>query len=441
MQASDRPAGGLPTSRGLRILFVFPDLVWPAVRGGRLRAFSQLRVITSLPEVQCVRLFSLRDVEFEAEHREALTRALPKLDVLDPVFHPIHLLSHPRYVPRVAWLRLANGVPYLAGKWESPTVRRALERELLDHRFDVVWIETLGAARYLPLVRGLQPRARVVLDMQNVESDIWAQFARRQRLAAKLVAEAEFRAARRFEREALSASDAIGAISTDDARAFRALAGPPAITVPQVVPFIRRSGTPQGHRLCYVGYLPWRPNARGLDWFLTKVWPRVRARLPEATLDVAGWGLPTTSRNAPIVPNMWRVPGVAMLGFLPDLTPLYGRSAATVVPVLGGSGVRMKLLEAFSHGVPVVATPDGAAGLPIQPGREVFVEADPGAFAARVVDLVTSAAQQERMRDEAYSFLERHHGLSAAQEAMRGLLGPMADLSSADHERYAENPA
>ncbi|HKC91295.1 MAG TPA: glycosyltransferase family 4 protein [Candidatus Limnocylindria bacterium] len=415
------------TSAGstMQILFVATGAPWPPNSGGQIRMLSQLRVLASLPEVARIRLFSLSEDRDRARHRDELARSLPGLDVADPVFHPIHLFKHPRYVPRVAWLRAVRGVPYVAAKWDSAAVRSALQRELEGQRFDVVWLGSLGAARYLPLVRSSQPTARVVLDEHNVESDIWAQFAARQHGVRKMVAEAETRAARRFERDALRAVDAVAAISPDDARVYRELAGVEARYLPQVVPFTRRRdpATPPPPRLCYVGTLSWHPNVRGLEWFCREVWPGVRERLPEATLDIAGTGLPTDGRGVPVVPEGWRGAGIRVAGFVADLVPLYEGSAAMVAPILGGGGIRIKLLEAFRHGVPVVTTPDGAAGLPIESGREAFIEREPGAFAARVVEVATSGARQASLREAAYAFLERHHSRGSAEAVVRALLG------------------
>jgi len=405
-------------------LFAAADLVWPPISGGRVRALSQLRALASLPEVDRVVLFSLSEEPLRAEHRDELTRELPKVDVLEPVFHPVHLFRRPGYLPRVVWLRGVRGVPYLAAKWDSPRVRAALERALGARCYDVVWLGALGVANYLPVARRLRPGARIVLDGHNVESEIWGQFARRQRGIARLIADAEWRAALRFERDTLRGVDAVAAISTDDARAYRDLAGVDARFVPQVVPFVRRRPPAvAAPRLCYVGTLSWRPNMRGLDWFFREVWPHVRARVPEATLDLVGSGLEAGEGGAPSVPPGWQAPGVTTVGFMADLAPVYERSAALVAPILDGGGVRLKLLEGFRHGVPVVTTPQGAAGLPIHAGHEALVENDPRAFAACVARVATSGTLQARLRDAAYAFLERHHTIEAAQQAMRAVIG------------------
>src|SRR5688500_13328178 len=252
----------------MRILHLSADFLWPAGDGGRLRSIAQLRVLSSIPEVEHIAMFCLCEEEIGAERRADLEREIPKLAVLDPVIHPDHLFRHRRYVPRVVLLRVLRGIPYLAAKWDSPAVARALRRELAGREFDVVWINGLGMAYYLPLIRALLPTARVVLDQHNVESDRFVEFARRQRGVRRVIADAEARAAIRYERETLHGVDAVGAISDSDAGRLRELAGVDALVVPHVVSFgrpIEREA--EDGRVCYAGKLSWEPNRRGVDWF------------------------------------------------------------------------------------------------------------------------------------------------------------------------------
>jgi polysaccharide biosynthesis protein PslH len=408
----------------VRILFLATEFPWPANAGGRLGTLSQLRILSSLPEVRQIRLFSVEETEVRLEHREALMRDVSKLEVVDPVFHPVHLFRYPRYVPRVVWLRAVHGVPYIVGKWDSSGVRAALARELAEQQFDVVWLDGLGIAYYLPLVRTMQPSARVVLREFNVESDRFAQYARGQRGPKKLLAEMEWRASQRHERDTLRAVDAVGVVSAEDVITCRELAGVEALNVPHLVPFARRPALDNpAPRFLWVGNLVWESNVRGLDWFCAEVWPRVRERLPDATFEIAGAGLQTDKLGDVVAPSTWRRPGISVLGFVEDLTALYERSAAMVAPIVGGTGIRVKLLEAFRHGVPTVTTPDGAAGLPIEAGREAFVEAEASAFAARAVELATSSRLRHQLREAAYAFLERHNGLAEAQCVVSALLG------------------
>lgn len=408
----------------MRIVHLTTEFPWPATSGGPVRTLSQLRILASLAEVDSIALLSVAETPVRDDARRALERAIPKVRVAPPVFHPVHLFQFKRFVPRVVALRALRGVPYLAAKWDSRRLRKALRRELAATPVDVVYVDHLGMAIYARDVKSERPHARIVLDQHNVESDFFGQFAERQRGPKRLVARAEHGAAQAFEKEAMRAADAVVAISNEDRARFRDLAGVNAEVVPVVLDFERRvRPRPARTHFCYVGNLRWHPNVEGLDWFCRDVWPRVRARLPDATFEIAGVGLDQDERGALRVPSAWQVPGVTTTGFLEDLEPLYARSLAMLAPITGGSGVRMKLLEGFRAGVPVVTTSDGALGLPIVSGDQALVADDPAGFAEHVVHLAEDETLREHLRDGGYAHLERHHSLEAAQAIMRGALG------------------
>ena len=407
----------------MRVIHLTTEFPWPATSGGPVRTLSQVRILASLPEVDSVTLLSVAEKPVPDADQRALAAAIPKLRVVPPVFHPIHLFEFKQYVPRVVALRALRGVPYLAGKWDSAELRRTLVRELLDSPVDVVYIDHLGMARYLREVKAERPHARTVLDQHNVESDFFKQFAEKKSGPKKLVGKMEHAASRAFEKEVLRSVDAVVAISREDAQVFEQLAGVKAHVVPVVMTYERKPRTVTKPNLCYVGSLRWHPNVAGLDWFCAEVWPKVRARVPDATLEIAGVGLKTDASGKPIAPETWNVPGVTTVGFLEDLEPLYERSIGMVAPILGGSGVRMKLLEGFRAGMPVATTPDGAFGLPLEDGKEALIARDPAGFAERIERLVRDTSLRDRLRQEGFAYLDRHHSLSVAQSVMRGVLG------------------
>jgi len=408
----------------MRVLHLTTEFPWPATSGGSVRTVSQLRILASLPEVERVTVLSVTEQAVSETARRALADAIPKLRVAPPVFHPVHLFDFPSYVPRVVALRGLSGVPYLAAKWDSRKLRAALRHALIDSAVDVAYVDHLGMARYLPDVVAERPACRVVLDQHNVESDFFKQFAGKQTGPKKLIAQAEYEASVRFEKSALERADAVVAISSEDAKHFDALAGIHAHVVPMVLPFERKPRPrPARANLCYVGNLRWHPNVAGLDWFCRDVWPKVRARVPDATFEIAGVGLKPDAGGKLPVPDAWQVPGVTTVGFLEDLEPLYVRSLAMLAPVFGGSGVRVKMLEGFRAGMPVVTTPDGAFGLPLRDDKEALVAGDPDGFAERVQRLVDHEDVRQRVRDGGYAYLEQHHSLSAAQDVMRRVLG------------------
>ena len=407
----------------MNVLFLSPDFLLPADRGLRVRTLSQLKLLCSLPSVDRVTLLCLCSEEVPADRVRALESLSPKLRVETPVFQPVHMRRNPRFLPRLLRLRLLKGLPYLVAKVDNPTMRGLVERAIERLRPELVYLGYFAMAAYLPDVRRLAPRARVVLEQHNVEHEIFARLAEQHHGAMRLALRWEARATRAFEKRTMQQVDSVIAISENDARAFEALAGIRAVVIPPVVDpgvddRVEKSIAP---RLAYIGLLAWQPNVYGLDWFCRDVWPLVRARIPEAELTIGGSGLRKVD-GQPVVPEGWKVPGVTTVGYVASLEELYRGSLAMIAPVIGGSGVRMKLLETMSAGMPTVTTTDGAAGLKLTDGDEVLIGDTPQAFADAVVRVLGDVELRRRMRAAGHAYLARHHSAEHLRDRLRASL-------------------
>jgi hypothetical protein len=291
-------------------------------------------------------------------------------------------------------------LPLTAARHRSPAIRRRVRQLLVDAPIDVVHVEQLQALA--PTVRATRPAPTppVVLRAQNVESDLWrgaARFAtglRRQLLAL------EARRIARFEAKALAPLDTVLALTHDDARRLEALSGRTVVAAPP--PFPPR--LPQG-RVALAGDPPlvvlaaggWLPNRDGTTWLLRHLWPGVRQRLPEAILHLFGWdGRPPSGGSVVAHPP----PLASADAFAPG--------AVLLVPLRIASGVRMKILEAWARGVPVVATEAAAAGLAVRSGEELLVADEAGTFADAVAR-AQDPALRGHLVDAGRAYLRRHH--------------------------------
>jgi glycosyltransferase involved in cell wall biosynthesis len=417
----------------MRVLFLSRDFVLPATYGLRVRALSQLRVLASMPEIERVTLLSLGE-PIEAAHLAELEAMLPRVTAVAPVRALGRVRKDARAFGAFLKLRLVDGLPYLAAVCESAAMRALVMEQLSRGRSrgqtsssvsDVVYLGHLGMARYLPLVRRLAPSARVVLEEHNVEWRIFDRLAERMRPPLRQAMRVEARSLRRFERRVLREVDSVIAISEDDAQSLHSLAGVRAHVVPPFVePGRLRADATNGPHLGYIGHLAWQPNVHGLDWFCESVWPRVRELVPEATLSIAGPGLPKAANGSLAVPPRWSRPGITALGFVDDLEDVYRNVLGMVAPVIGGSGVRMKLLETMRAGIPTITTSDGAAGLGVTDGREVVIADDPRQFAEGVVRVLTDASLRETLRRSGHEFLASRHSAAVAEAGLRAAIGP-----------------
>jgi glycosyltransferase involved in cell wall biosynthesis len=165
---------------------------------------------------------------------------------------------------------------------------------------------------------------------------------------------------------------------------------------------------------------PKSPNIDGMQWFAREVWPRVLARLPEARLQVTGG-------NPPVEVRRFACDSIEFVGRVEDLNAYYADLRVVVVPNRFGAGVKNKTIEALQSGIPTVSTAVGAEGVPI-PGfvdglsgktprspSYLTVTDDPGAFAERVVTLLSDEPAWEversllRQQCEAWSHEQSEH--------------------------------
>jgi glycosyltransferase involved in cell wall biosynthesis len=415
----------------VNVLFLSLDFLIPAERGLRVRSLSQLRVLSSVASVERITFLALCETEVSADQLRALEREVPKVRGEPPVLQPKHMRRSPKHLPRLIRLRM-QGVPYLIAKSDNVAMRALVERHLKTGSYDVVYIGHLGMAAYLSSVRRLAPKARVVLEQHNVEWEIFRRLGQAApdatsnsggrdgpSFALRQAARWEAWALRRCERRTLRAVDAVIAISDADAQAFKGLAGIEATVVPTYIEAgaQRVEGT-SDPSMAYTGLLAWQPNAYGLDWFCKEVWPHIRLRIPEATLTIAGPGLRRKADGSLSVPPTWSLPGIRTVGYVDDLEDVYRNSLVTIAPIIGGSGVRMKLLESMRAGMPTVTTTDGAAGLDVEDGREMFIADDGPRFADRAIRLLSDGELRARMRRAGYAYLEKHHSLAVARQRL-----------------------
>src|SRR6185312_16617450 len=138
--------------------------------------------------------------------------------------------------------------------------------------------------------------------------------------------------------------------------------------------------------MLFLGSFRHMPNQVALDWFTREVLPLILEKLPDARLLVAGSDPPP--RHAFHDP----AGAIDLLGFVDDIQPLFATCAVFVCPIRSGSGVRVKLLEAFASGIPVVSTVLGAEGLARKDGEFCALSDDPRAFANSVVQVLEDEA-------------------------------------------------
>ena len=407
----------MPTQRP-SLVMISPTVpeVAPEHAGGRLIA-DVVRELTAWADVSVIvqdgpaarRATSLPEVARVIRVREhPRDRADRARDVLD------------RYVT-------TGGPP----RWFRDGLRRDPEVLAALRSADAIDLQWQEQAALIPWLRRVNPRARVTVTLHDVVSQRedraraavagrgpraslvrarWA-WARRRALAA----EARLTGAGR----AADAADAVAVLSAKDAALLPRGTATVTVMAPPVAETYAHVGrAPRADRveLLLVAFLARWANEEGLAWFVRRVLPLIRGHLPDAHLTVAGSGIRSTARD------LVRGRPVELLGFVADLTPHYERADVVVVPLLRGAGVKFKVVEALSAGVPVVTTTVGAEGIG---DCDWFagVTDDPREFARAVVTVVRDRAAAQERAERVRGVLSAHFGREAFAAAVRRLHG------------------
>ncbi len=259
-----------------------------------------------------------------------------------------------------------------------PGLASQIRERLQRLRFDIVQIEYTAMGRYLPLIRRVAPSARVFLDEIDISYIALRRRAEVEREpAARTALEGWALKMERFEKRLWSECDGILTMSAVDARTVAESVGHGLVrAVPNGVDtgyFDFRERDAGSRRLLFLGNLLHPPNSVALRFFLQEVWPGLRRRNAELQLDVVGE--PGRFREGAPAP-----PGVVFHGVVEDVRPFMAAACLMVAPILSGSGTRLKVLEAFAAGVPVISTALGCEGLEIENGREVLLAESPEDF-------------------------------------------------------------
>ncbi|MBL7775228.1 MAG: glycosyltransferase, partial [Saprospiraceae bacterium] len=270
-----------------------------------------------------------------------------------------------RIRPGAALLNLFSRRSFHIERFENETFALRLAEILQNETFDVVQLETLYLAPYIPIIRR-HSKALIALRAHNVEHEIWERVAANSNFLKKWYLRTITPRLKKFEENQLNACDLLVGISERDVQQFRQLGlQKPAITVP--IGLDCRDYTPDFSSynrplsLSFIGSLDWMPNLEGLRWFLQEVWkPLLAAQFPQLELHIAG-------RNTPDWLRALGLPRVHVHGEVPDAAGFINQHSILVVPLLSGGGMRAKILEGMALGKVVLSTSLGLEGIAARP--------------------------------------------------------------------------
>jgi glycosyltransferase involved in cell wall biosynthesis len=387
-------------------LFLSAEAPYPLAGGGAMRSASLLNFLA--------RHYAVDAIVFHEPRAPDPGRHLPaglvrRLHVLELPANARHNLAR---AARNAG-RLVRRVPPLVDRFAG--FGEPIAAATGGQRYSLAVIEHFWCAPYREQAAAVSDAT--ILDLHNIESVLHERCARAENGPQAFAHRAFQNISRALEEKWLPRFTYLLAASQDDARRLREIApGSRVLVYPNSIPWTPAPARQtEDDAVVFSGNLEYHPNISAVRYFRKRIWPALRERWPGLVWRLVG-------RNPEAVAGIAGGDDrIELTGPVDDAVRELARAKVAIVPLLAGSGTRIKILEAWAAGVPVVSTPLGAEGLPARHGEHLLVADDPGVFQEAVSSLLGSRELRDRIGRAGRYLFECEFTWEAAWKALHFL--------------------
>lgn len=377
-----------------KLLFITPELPYPAQSGGKVKSLKLLQALSQKYHVTLACPLKEDDSAHVADFH-----------AISPCENHLH--------DEVSVARNAGNLALSYARRVPLNVLRTVSKQLLKQiaqcagDFDIILLDHYEVMPYLPSsFRGV-----TIYHAHNAYFKIWERYSQLPgNPAMRAAAALEARRVRRYETSVASAVDLTFAAPNDAAELVKA--GVDKSTIKHTFHLgddsqlelteLRFDQTKK--KLMYVGYLGWEANVQGLLWFIDHVWPQVVLAHPDASFDIVGKNPDKRLQTAALPYH-----GITLKGYVADLQTVYSDSRVSVAPLLFGSGMKVKVLDAMARGMPTVTTSVGAEGINVTPGQHLLVADSPDGMADNINRLLTDPQLWQSLQENSRSLIRERY--------------------------------
>lgn len=370
---------------------------WPAKDGGAIGVMNHTRRFSELGHD--VTVLSMKTLKHTADMNEIPLEIREKVD--------FHFVDVPAEIS--PWKALINLIfsrkPYNGIRFISDNYKATLKNLLTANHFDIVQLEGLYMCPYIPLIRQ-NSKAAIVYRSHNIEYEIWERTAAVSRGIKKWYLRNLAHRIQRFEQSVINQYDWTVTVTQRDADMLKKMGNnKPLLVSPTGTDVKTMTSTMQQIEfpsLFHLGSLEWAPNQEGVMWFIAHCWPQIHEKFPSLIFYIAG-------RNAPEwLIKKFAVKGIKFLGEVDDARAFMSSKAIMVVPLLSGSGMRVKIVEGMALGKAIVSTTIGAEGIDIEHGKNILTANAPNDFVEQISSLIEDKELFEKISRNAIHFINEY---------------------------------
>ena len=303
---------------------------------------------------------------------------------------------------------------YIVNRFDNNEFRGIIKQTISENNFDLVILEGTFTAIYIDLIKQ-KFKGLLVMRSHNVEFQLWEDRMQNEESAIKrLLLKSPIKQLREFELTELKKVDVVAAISMSDKAFFNSYFGlnktiyvPFGISLPDPI----AEYLEQENKIVFLGALDWDPNIQGIKWFLEHVWPLLKQRNTKIEFHIAG-------RNAPENFGENLPESVIFHGEVSDAHSFISSGVVFVVPLLSGSGIRIKIIEGLALGQVVSTTTKGAQGIKAQNERDILIGDTPKQMVRQILESMKQPSIRKSISLHARKLAEKEFDISNTQKAL-----------------------
>lgn len=339
-------------------------------------------------------------------------------DIYDPVFEKIKFYSFDLDTEVNLWgafFNIFSNESYNVSRFYDDDAAKLLENILRENEFDVIQFEGLFVVPYLEVVKN-NSSAKLIYRAHNIVFDVWERLANSEKFRPRR-RYLQFLARRLkvYETDQINRFHQIFAISEPDRQSIMQFGCetcmdvfPVALDFEKYVTDTKKTSFPT---LFHLGAMDWRPNKEGLEWFIDEIWPDIEKLNSELRFYVAGKSMPQHFYD-------YDSDNLVVEGEVFDAVEFMNSKAIMIVPLLSGSGMRVKIIEGMAMKKCVIATSYAAEGLNCEHGKDILIANTADEFYRCILQCVTHPNLWREIGENARKTVERDHDLLQISRGM-----------------------
>ena len=395
----------------MNLLFITTQFPYPLDNGGKIGAFNGISVVSDKYDVTV--LSFTEEPQYTEEGIRYFKSVLPNVTFAHPVFHDIHIRKKLLKLAKAMLRNYLQSLPYVTAKFVDKNMFARIDEKFKEKNWDVVFVDYLNMNVYGSYIRKkyLGKYGHMILKDHNIEYEIVKQSAESSSGIKKVILDAEWKRTLKYESNAVQRAELVFSVCDENTDFMKKYNKNSYTMLPTYEMLPHRENFESRPRILFMSNLSWGANMKGLQWFVDKVLPLVKETVPDVQLTVVGSG-PATN---PFSGN----DSVEYKGYVKDITHIYDDQKVFIVPLFEGSGIRIKILEAFNNELPVVSTTLGCRTINATDGKEIFIADQADQFAEDVIKLLTDDTLNHKMTLDAKDFLRNNFSLKTRQQEYR----------------------